>query len=126
MTEKWIPYLRHNPLLGYHPDRTEYDTLVRGYDGDMESIFPYGKNFSLYRSRGCKACGNTGYRGRTAIHEILTGTDQMKLLIMNRANMDELRKQALKDGMTTLMQDGIRKVCLGMTDLMQVRKVCIR
>jgi len=40
--------------------------------------------------------------------------------------MEELKAQAIKDGMATLMQDGIRKVCLGYTDLMQVRRVCIK
>jgi type II secretory ATPase GspE/PulE/Tfp pilus assembly ATPase PilB-like protein len=50
----------------------------------------------------------------------------MKSLIQSRAKMEELRKQAMKDGMTTLMQDGIRKVLLGQTDMIQVRKVCIK
>jgi type II secretory ATPase GspE/PulE/Tfp pilus assembly ATPase PilB-like protein len=50
----------------------------------------------------------------------------MKTLIQSRAKMEDLRKQAIKDGMTTLMQDGIRKVLLGETDLIQVRKVCIK
>ena len=110
----------------YHPDRSEYDVLARNYGGDMESLFPYTKDFFIFKPKGCPACGNTGYKGRAAIHEILVGTDEMKILIMNRAHMDALRKQAVKDGMTTLMQDGIRNVCLGLTDLMQVRKVCIR
>jgi len=48
-------------------------------------------------------------------------------LIQNRAKVNELRDQASKiDGMTTLMQDGIRKVCLGLTDIKQVRRVCIK
>jgi len=50
----------------------------------------------------------------------------MKSLIQNRAKMKELRDHAIQDGMTTLMQDGIRKVCLGYSELTQVRKVCIR
>ena len=50
----------------------------------------------------------------------------MKSLIQGRAKMEELRDQAIKDGMTTLMQDGIRKVFLGLTDIQQVRKVCIK
>ena len=50
----------------------------------------------------------------------------MKTLIQTRAKMEDLRAQAVKDGMTTLMQDGIRKVFLGITDLIQVRKVCIK
>jgi type II secretory ATPase GspE/PulE/Tfp pilus assembly ATPase PilB-like protein len=58
--------------------------------------------------------------------ELLTGSDDMKNLIQNRAQMEALRAQAVKDGMTTLMQDGIRKVFLGITDFQQVRKVCIK
>ena len=50
----------------------------------------------------------------------------MKNMIQVRAKMEDLREQAIKDGMTTLMQDGIRKVLLGQTDLIQVRKVCIK
>ena len=54
------------------------------------------------------------------------GTDEMKTLIQSRAKMEDLREQAIKDGMATLMQDGIRKVFNGETDLIQVRKVCIK
>jgi len=111
----------------YHPTREEYDALARAYDGDFDALgFPYTDDFALYRPVGCQKCGNTGYRGRTGIHELLDGTDEMKALIQGKAKMEELRIQAIKDGMTTLMQDGIRKVCLGLTDLAQVRKVCIK
>ena len=65
-------------------------------------------------------------RPRTGIHEIIVGTDALKSLIQGRAKMEEIREQAINDGMTTLMQDGIRKTLVGMTDLMQVRKVCIK
>jgi type II secretory ATPase GspE/PulE/Tfp pilus assembly ATPase PilB-like protein len=111
----------------YHPAKEEYDNLVRAYAGDFDSLgFEYNDNFTLYRPKGCSKCGNTGYRGRTGIHELLEGTDKMKSLVQGSAKMEELRAQAIKDGMTTLMQDGIRKTCLGMTDFMQVRKVCIK
>lgn len=111
----------------YHPTKGEFDTLVRAYEGDFDTLgVKYKDDFFLYRANGCPQCGNTGYRGRTGIHELLVGSDDMKSLIQNRARMEELRSQAIKDGMTTLMQDGIRKVCLGLTDLIQVRKVCIR
>jgi len=111
----------------YHPSREEYDALVRAYEGDFEALgFEYNDDFALYRPEGCQKCANTGYRGRTGIHELLVGTDDMKSKIQNKARMEELRKQAINDGMTTLMQDGIRKVCLGQTDLKQVRKVCIK
>jgi type II secretory ATPase GspE/PulE/Tfp pilus assembly ATPase PilB-like protein len=111
----------------YHPSREEYDGLVRAYDGDFDDLgFPYNKDLFLHRPKGCPNCGNTGYRGRTGLHELLAGTDDMKTMIQMRNKMEDLRGQAVKDGMTTLMQDGIRKTFLGVTDLLQVRKVCIK
>jgi type II secretory ATPase GspE/PulE/Tfp pilus assembly ATPase PilB-like protein len=111
----------------YHPDRKEYDSLVQAYDGDFDALgFSYGDDLILYKATGCDECGNSGYKGRTSIIELLDGTDEMKSLIQSKAKMEILREQAIRDGMTTLMQDGIRKVFLGVTDLQQVRKVCIR
>jgi type II secretory ATPase GspE/PulE/Tfp pilus assembly ATPase PilB-like protein len=55
----------------------------------------------------------------------LIGTEEMKRLIQNNSPMDALRKQAIKDGMLTLKQDGIEKIFGGNCNLMQVRKVCI-
>jgi type II secretory ATPase GspE/PulE/Tfp pilus assembly ATPase PilB-like protein len=111
----------------YHPTKDEFDTLSRSYEGDFESLgYQYGDDFVLHAAKGCSQCGNVGYRGRTGIHELLVGTDEIKSLIQGRAKMEEIRGQAIKDGMTTLMQDGIRKTLLGETDLMQVRKVCIK
>ena len=111
----------------HHPVREEYDNFVRAYDGDFDALgVPYTDDLTLYRANGCDQCNNTGYKGRTAIVEILDGTDEMKSLIQSKAKMEKLRDQAVKDGMTTLMQDGIRKVLLGITDLQQVRRVCIK
>jgi len=59
------------------------------------------------------------------IHELLVGTPEMKTLIQSKATMAKIRNQAIADGMTTLMQDGIRKVFLGQTDMKQVRRVCM-
>lgn len=111
----------------HHPAREEYDNLVRAYGGDFNALgFPYTDDLILYRAKGCDVCNNSGYKGRTGIIEILEGTDKMKSMIQKKSPMEELREQAIKDGMTTLMQDGIRKVFLGQTDLQQVRKVCIK
>lgn len=111
----------------YHPDRKEYDDLVRAYAGDFDALgYLYNDDLQLYRANGCDKCSNTGYRGRTGIIELLNGTDEMQGLIQGKAKMEDLREQALKDGMTTLMQDGIRKVFIGVTDIRQVRKVCIK
>ncbi len=79
----------------------------------------------LNRPVGCGNCNNKGYRGRMALHELLIGSDAIKLLIQNRAKVDEIRARAEKDGMTTLKQDGIEKIFAGLLELQQVRKVCI-
>jgi type II secretory ATPase GspE/PulE/Tfp pilus assembly ATPase PilB-like protein len=111
----------------YHPGQEEFDNMARAYEGDFDSLgISYDNDLFLYKPNGCSNCGNTGYRGRTGIHELLVGTDDMKTLIQSRAKMEDLRGQAIKDGMATLMQDGVRKVFNGETDLIQVRKVCIK
>lgn len=112
----------------YNPSRDEYDDLVREYgEKDFRRLnLSYSTDLTLYKPAGCSACSNTGYQGRMGIHELLRGTDPMKKLIQSRAKMDEIRERAIKDGMTTLKQDGIEKVFAGHTDLLQVRKVCIK
>jgi len=88
----------------------------------------FGKNgqVTLYRPKGCEACGNTGYKGRIAIHELMVGTDAVKRLIQERARVADVLVQALEDGMRTLKQDGMEKVLQGITDMKQVRAVCIK
>ena len=111
----------------YHPEKSEFDALVRSYDGDFDQFgFSYDDDFALYKPKGCSKCGHTGYAGRTAIHELLVGTDEIKGMVQNRSKVKDLKNQAIKDGMTTLMQEGIRKICLGLTDLSQVRRVCMQ
>ena len=112
----------------YNPSKKEYDELVREYGPeDFKKInIPYSKDLKLNKPAGCPECNNTGYRGRLGLHELLMGTDEMKKLIQLKAKMEDIRNQAIKDGMTTLKQDGIEKVFAGHTDLLQVRKVCIK
>ena len=110
----------------YHPSREEFDALVRAYDGDFDALnISYTDDLVFCRDKGCANCQNTGYKGRMGIHELLVGTPDMKTLIQTKAPMAEIRNQAIADGMTTLMQDGIRKVFLGQTDMKQVRRVCM-
>jgi type II secretory ATPase GspE/PulE/Tfp pilus assembly ATPase PilB-like protein len=114
----------------YNPSKEEYDELVREYGSEEEFNkhvnIPYSDSLKLYKPDGCELCHNTGYRGRMAIHELLMGTDEMKKLIQQKSKMEDIRAQALGDGMTTLKQDGIAKIFAGKADLMQVRKVCIK
>lgn len=82
--------------------------------------------FTLYEKAGCDHCAGTGYRGRIALHELLVGTDPIKKAIQEHARVAELLAIALDEGMRTLKQDGIEKVLTGMTDIHQVRSVCIK
>jgi len=110
----------------YHPQREEFDSLVRAYKGNFDALnISYNDDLKLYKPKGCQKCQNTGYKGRTGIYELLVGTPKMKSLIQGKAKIEKIRKQAIADGMTTLMQDGIRKVFLGQTDMIQVRNVCM-
>jgi len=82
--------------------------------------------FTLYEHVGCEICGGTGYKGRVGLHELLIGTDQIKKNIQEHARVAEMLATALEHGMRTLKQDGIEKVLLGITDIHQVRAVCIK
>lgn len=83
-------------------------------------------NFTLYTPVGCDKCTGTGYRGRVGLHELLIGTDPVKKAIQEHARVAELLAIALEEGMHTLKQDGMEKVLQGITDMHQVRAVCIK
>ena len=107
----------------------EYTSLAREYGLDYFNdrvAIPFKDDLMLNKSIGCDECNGYGYLGRMALHELLMGTDEIKLLIQNAAKVDEIRTRAIKDGMTTLKQDGLEKIFKGHLDLLQVRKVCIR
>ncbi len=74
-----------------------------------------------YACRGCKACGNTGYRGRLGIHELMPVSRELRRLIQTGARAAELQQTALGEGMATLRQDGIEKVLQGFTSIDEVR-----
>lgn len=72
---------------------------------------------------GCTECGNTGYKGRTGIHELLVGTNTLQAMIYKKAELSVIREQALKDGMRTMKQDGIVKILNGLSDHKQLLRV---
>ncbi|MDO9053559.1 MAG: GspE/PulE family protein, partial [Gallionella sp.] len=84
------------------------------------------KQFTLYSPVGCEKCAGTGYRGRVGLHELLIGSDPVKKAIQEHARVAELLAIALDEGMHTLKQDGMEKVLQGITDMHQIRAVCIK
>jgi type II secretory ATPase GspE/PulE/Tfp pilus assembly ATPase PilB-like protein len=129
LAQRLVRTLCKNCKRPYNPGRAEYDELVREYGADLfekNVNIPFTSDLKLYGPQGCEVCNNTGYRGRMGIHELLIGTEKVKEMIQTRTPMSILRDQAISEGMTTLKQDGIEKVFHGLTDLKEVRKVCIK
>ncbi|HVE53872.1 MAG TPA: ATPase, T2SS/T4P/T4SS family [Ramlibacter sp.] len=101
--------------------------------GEAQKLFEdwiehYGKDgeLRLYRAVGCDKCGKSGYKGRVGLHELLVADDEIKRLIQERARVAEIFIAAVASGMRTLKMDGMEKILMGLTDLKQVRSVCIR
>ncbi|MBM4242449.1 MAG: type IV-A pilus assembly ATPase PilB [Deltaproteobacteria bacterium] len=81
------------------------------------------KAITAYRGSGCQHCGGTGFRGRTALYEMMGMTDSLRELILSGASAIELKRQAIADGMKTLRQSGIEKVADGVTSIEEVMRV---
>jgi type IV pilus assembly protein PilB len=78
---------------------------------------------SFYNAVGCEVCNFTGYRGRTAIHELLDVTDHIREIILERRPGSEVRRAARAEGLTSLRESAIAKVFLGVTTLHEINRV---
>jgi type II secretory ATPase GspE/PulE/Tfp pilus assembly ATPase PilB-like protein len=96
-----------------------YRDLAKHYANDKGQ-------FTLCRAKGCDACSDTGYKGRVGLHELLIASDHIKKLIQEHARVAEILAVSLEEGMRTLKMDGVEKVLQGITDMPQVRAVCIK
>jgi type II secretory ATPase GspE/PulE/Tfp pilus assembly ATPase PilB-like protein len=112
----------------YHPKKIEYDHIkdLYGEYFDERLNVPYDDDLLLYKEKGCKSCNDVGYKGRLGLYELLLGNREMKMQIIDRCLVTDLRDVAIKNGMTTLLQAGIHRTLDGMTDLKQVMSVCSR
>lgn len=131
----------------YSPDQAELRSFINEYAQDLQHTAPwkadhggevqklyenwvelYGQDGKLqfYRAVGCDKCNKTGYKGRVGLHELLVADDEVKKLIQERARVADLFVQSVASGMRTLKMDGMEKIMMGLTDLKQVRSVCIK
>jgi type IV pilus assembly protein PilB len=78
--------------------------------------------YTLYEGKGCNECKD-GYKGRIGIYEVFAMTEEMEKLLVNKAATSEVQRQAEKDGMITMKQDGYLKALNGMTTLEEVARV---
>ncbi|MBU0593955.1 MAG: GspE/PulE family protein [Gammaproteobacteria bacterium] len=132
----------------YTPSASEIESLLTEYSEELLNtpdwlqdpvaarknlhqswIKTYGNEkgeLQMHRPVGCEKCNKTGYKGRFGLHELLIGSDAVKKNIQEHARVAEMTVTALSEGMRTLRQDGIEKVLQGITDMKQVRSVCIK
>jgi type II secretory ATPase GspE/PulE/Tfp pilus assembly ATPase PilB-like protein len=113
--------LRHTPAwLADAPGEAK-----KLYQGWVENYGVEGR-ITMYKPVGCGKCGKTGYKGRVGLHELLIADDEIKRLVQERARVSTIFSSAVAGGMHSLKMDGMLKVLQGLTDLKQVRMVCIK
>jgi type IV pilus assembly protein PilB len=81
------------------------------------------KDFPFYEGRGCMECSGTGFRGRTAIHELLDLTEKIREMILERRSTSEIKRTAREDGMTFLRHSALDRVRERITTLREANKV---
>jgi len=99
----------------YKPSREELDCL--------QDLIKEDENINLYRSGGCNSCYHTGYYGREAIFEVLPITYQIRKMIVEGNSADEIKAEAIKEGMKTLRLNGLEEVLAGRTTLEELERV---
>ena len=117
----------------YALDLKQTDAWKADPGGEAQKLFEdwtetYGHDGQLkfHRAVGCDKCNKSGYKGRVGLHELLIADDEIKRLVQERARVADIFVAAVAGGMRTLKMDGMEKILMGLTDLKQVRSVCIK
>ena len=127
LAQRLVRRLCPDCIESFNPDKEEFDYIKNDYGAKAFKGLgvEHSSKFELQRSLGCEKCNGSGYKGRMGIHELIEGTPEIKMLIKKQATSQDLAVQAINDGMTTLKQDGVHKVFEGITDMREVRRVCV-
>jgi len=127
LAQRLLRRICKNCRKAYTPDQEEFDDIVNDYGEEdfKKTGIKLSSDLKLYEPVGCDQCSGTGYKGRLGIHELMEGTPDIKRMIKKQASAEELFIKANEEGMTTLIQDGILKVFDGLSDMVEVRRVCI-
>jgi type II secretory ATPase GspE/PulE/Tfp pilus assembly ATPase PilB-like protein len=123
LAQRLVRTLCGNCKEKYVATDTDLAFIERQYGKEHMAELNITAPLEIYRAKGCEECGNTGYKGRTGVHELLGMTQELRSLVYKEASVAEMKKQATNDGMRTLVQDAIFKVIKGDTDLAQVQIV---
>jgi general secretion pathway protein E/type IV pilus assembly protein PilB len=113
MAQRLVRTICKDCKIEYEPDPADVPPDFPGAGGPL----------TLFKGAGCRACRQTGFRGRLGLFELLINSDALRELVIRRENSMRLRQVALQEGMVTLRKDGWRKVLAGMTTLEEVCRV---
>jgi len=92
---------------------------------EYQELYNTGLTIYTENPKGCDHCNNSGYKGRMAVHELLEVSENIKKLILKGANSEEIKEQAVKEGMRTLYEDGLVKIGKGLTSIEEIKRVLI-
>jgi type IV pilus assembly protein PilB len=84
------------------------------------------KTVQIFKPSGCDHCNNTGYKGRTALYEVMQVDDEIREMILLRAQSREMKKQAISKGMITLRRSGLIKIKNGVTSVEEVLRESVK
>jgi len=119
--QRLVRQIHQGCMESYLPTKDEIESLLEVVGKEKaEAMGLLKSGVRLYRGKGCELCHGTGYEGRLGIFEILEMDESVRKLIMGRADSDAIRRQALKNGMTTMFFDGVEKVLKGVTTIEEV------
>jgi type II secretory ATPase GspE/PulE/Tfp pilus assembly ATPase PilB-like protein len=123
LAQRLIRTLCSNCKEVYNPEEREINLLKQSYGIDIFNELSLDITTNLYKAKGCEKCNHSGYKGRTGLHEMLIPSKTIRAIIYRKGTAEEIKTQAVKEGMRTLLQDGIYKLTLGQIDLAQLKLV---
>ncbi|MCS7092395.1 MAG: GspE/PulE family protein [Patescibacteria group bacterium] len=116
VAQRLVRKLCSNCVMKYNPPSDLVKKLSKELNIDLTAQ-------KFYKGKGCSLCGGKGYVGRIGIYEVLPVTEKVRTLIAKKSTSDEIQKEAVREGMITMLQDGIDKVASGLTSLEEVLRV---
>jgi type IV pilus assembly protein PilB len=121
IAQRLVRKICQNCIESYEVSFSEIEKLL-GRELSLKLPQTKGKKIRLFRGRGCPLCQNTGYLGRIGIFEILEMTDPIKNLVLEKAPAGKIKEEAIRLGFKTMIEDGLKKVEMGITTLEEILK----
>ncbi len=123
LAQRLIRTLCNNCKTQVKASQTDIDFLKRQYGEEYFDELGLTDEVHVHQAKGCSECDETGYSGRTGVHELLTMTPQLRALIFKNASIPHMKSLAMKQGMRTLTQDAVLKVLAGDADIAQIQSI---